>query len=83
MTKDKLKQYVALFGGVLSAILLLFQSLRVKLDWFNQESIDNFTNVLLAIVPFAVVLYGVWKNTYVVSNKAKEQEKVLKDNGLK
>lgn len=83
MAADKLKQYIALFGGLLGAVLLFLNSIGLQLDWFNQESIDNFTNVLLAIVPFAVVLYGVWKNTYVVSNKAKEQEKVLKDNGLK
>ncbi|MBB5148672.1 MULTISPECIES: phage holin [Ureibacillus] len=83
MSADKLKQYIALFGGLLSAILLFLQALGIELSWFNDATIDAFVNVLMAAVPFILVLYGVWKNTYVVTKKARVQEAELKKKGLK
>lgn len=80
---EKLKQYIGLFGGLLSAVLLFLQTLGLVFNWFNQESIDAFMNVLLAAVPFVVVLYGVYKNSYIVTKQAKAQEKELKKKGLK
>ncbi len=80
---DKLKQYVALFGGWLSAVLLFLGTIGVALEWFNQESINAFVIVLTASVPFVIVLCGIWKNTYLVRKRAKEQERVLKQRGLK
>lgn len=80
---DKLKQYIALFGGLLSAVLLFLQTLGLVFNWFNQDSIDAFINVLLAAVPFIVVMYGVYKNSYIVTKQAKAQEKELKKKGLK
>lgn len=83
MTADKLKEYIALFGGLLSAILLFLQALGIELFWFTDDSIETFINAALAAVPFVLVVYGVWKNTYIVSKKAKEQEAKLKEEGLK
>lgn len=83
MTTDKLKQYIALFGGLLSAILLFLQSLGINLTWFTNDSINAFVEVLLNAVPFVLVIYGVYKNTYIVTKKAKEQEKALEKRGLK
>ena len=83
MTTDKLKQYIALFGGLLSAILLFLQSLGINFTWFTDDTINAFVEVLLNAVPFILVLYGVYKNTYIVTKKAKEQEKALKEEGLK
>lgn len=83
MTEDKLKQYIALFGGLLSAILLFLQALGIDLTWFTDETIDALINVALAAVPFALVIYGVWKNTYIVTKKARQQEENLKEKGLK
>lgn len=83
MTADKLKEYIALFGGLLSAVLLFLQALGIELFWFTDASIEAFINVLLAAVPFILVVYGIWKNTYVISNHAKEQAKKLKEEGLK
>lgn len=83
MTGEKLKQYVALFGGWLSAVLLFLGTLNVSFEWFNQNSIDAFVVVLGTSIPFVLVLYGVWKNTYLVKKKAKEQEKLLKRQGMK
>ncbi|MGE7836481.1 phage holin [Viridibacillus arvi] len=83
MTTEKLKQYIALFGGLLSAILLFLCSLGVDLWWFNDNTIDTFINVLLATVPFILVVYGVYKNSYIVTKQAKVQEELLKKKGLK
>lgn len=83
MTADKLKQYIGLFGGLLGAILLFLRTLNIEYAWFNESTIDGLTGVLLAAIPFVLVAYGVWKNSYVITDKAKQQEKVLKRNGLK
>ncbi|MCM3316705.1 PTS mannose transporter subunit IID [Rummeliibacillus stabekisii] len=83
MTKDKLKEYFALFGGWLSTILLLLQTLGLYFDWFNPESIDAFVAVLMASIPFIIAAYGIYKNTYVVTKVAKIQENELKEKGLK
>ena len=83
MDADKLKQYVALIGGLLSAVLLFLGTLNVEFEWFNMGSIEAFEAVLIAAVPLVIALYGVWKNTYLVTEKAKKQERTLKRNGLK
>lgn len=80
---DKLKQYVALFGGWLSAVLLFLGTLNVKFEWFNMVSIGAFEGVLIASVPFMLIIYGVYKNTYLVRKRAKEQERLLKHRGFK
>lgn len=83
MTADKLKQYIGFIGGALGGILLFLQALGVELAHFNNESINAFTEMLLTFVPLILVGYGVWKNQYLVSQKAKQQEYVLKQKGLK
>lgn len=83
MSADKLKQYIGLFGGLLSAVLLFLGTLNVEFKWFNTSSIESFTAVLIAMIPFVIAIYGVWKNSYVLTDKAKVQEEVLKRNGLK
>lgn len=80
---DKALQFIALFGGWLSAILLFLQSLNVEFEWFNQDTIGTFTNVLIASVPFVLIVYGVYKNSYILKESAKEQEKELIKKGLK
>ncbi|WP_318616431.1 phage holin [Sporosarcina sp. YIM B06819] len=83
MDADRLKQYVALFGGWLSALLLYLGTLNVKFEWFDQDSITALETLLMATIPFAVAMYGVYKNSYRLSKKAKEQEETLKRHGLK
>lgn len=83
MTNDKLKQYIGLFGGALGGILLFLQSLGVELANFNNDTIQAFTDMLLTFVPLILIGYGVWKNQYLVTDKAKKQEKELKRKGLK
>lgn len=83
MNADKLKQFIGLFGGFLSAVLLFLGTLNVKFEWFNATTIEAFIAVLIAFVPFVLLMYGVYKNSYVFSEKAKKQERVLKQKGLK
>lgn len=83
MSADKLKQYIAMFGGVLGALLLFLRSIDFELHWFNEMSIEAFIGFLVALAPLVAVLYGVWKNQYIVSKKAREAEEVLKREGLK
>ncbi|KAA0944056.1 PTS mannose transporter subunit IID [Sporosarcina sp. ANT_H38] len=80
---DKLKQHIGLFGGLLSAILLFLGTLNIEFEWFNTGSINAFTAVLIAAIPFALLIYGVYKNTYLLTEKAKKQERALKQRGLK
>lgn len=82
MTAEKLKQYIALFGGWLGAVLLFLKSIGITLAHFNNDSINAFVGVLEASVPFILVAYGVYKNSYLLSKKAKDQEKTLKEKGL-
>lgn len=83
MTAEKLKQYIALFGGWLGAVLLFLQALDINFKHFNDDTINAFIAVLTASVPFILVAYGVYKNSYLLSKKAKEQEKELEKKGLK
>lgn len=83
MTADKLKQYIGLFGGVLGALLLFLQSLGLTFTHFNDDTINAFVNVLESLIPFALVAYGVYKNSYIITKRAKEQENELKEKGLK
>lgn len=83
MTADKLKQYIGLFGGVLGAVLLFLQSIGLTFTHFNDDTINAFVNVLESLIPFALVAYGVYKNTYIVTKRAKKQEIELKEKGLK
>ncbi len=83
MDKDKLKQYIAFVGGALGGILLFLQSLDIEFLHFNNDTIDAFVGMLESFVPLALVGYGVWKNQYIVTRKAKEQEATLKYKGMK
>ncbi|MBT2717566.1 phage holin [Bacillus sp. ISL-57] len=80
---DIAKQYVAMIGGALGALLLFFQSIGFQVEWFNENTINTFINFLTAAIPLGFVLYGVYKNQYVLSKKSQKQEEVLKKNGLK
>jgi len=83
MNTEKLKEYIALFGGLLGAVLLFLQTLGFEFAWFTDKSIEAFTNALLAAVPFILIIYGVWKNTYVVTKKAKEHKQVIDEHEKK
>lgn len=81
--EDKIKQYVALIGGFLGALYLAFQASGISVEFINPQKVDAWINVINTGLPLVLVAYGVWKNTYLVKSKAKEQEQVLKEKGLK
>ncbi len=83
MDKDKTKQYIAFVGGALGGILLFLQSLGVELTHFNDNTINAFVTMLESFVPLFLVGYGIYKNQYLITKKAKEQEVDLKMRGLK
>lgn len=81
--QDKIKQYVALIGGFLGALYLALQVSGVEFLWFNPETIDAWMGVLNAFIPFVLIAYGIYKNQYLLSEKAKLQENELKRKNLK
>ncbi|MFV5767185.1 phage holin [Mammaliicoccus sciuri] len=83
MNSDKLKQYIAMVGGFLGALYLALNASGISAEWINPEKVDLWLNVLNAGLPFVLVAYGVYKNTYLVTTKAKEQEQTLKDLDMK
>lgn len=80
---DKVKQYIAFIGGALGGVLLFLQSLGIDLTYFTDDTIDAFVQMLESFVPLILVGYGVWKNQYIVTKKAKEQERKMKERGDK
>lgn len=83
MTTDKLKQYIAMFGGFLGALYMLLQSYGIQAEYINPDKVNALVVALNSLVPFALVAYGIYKNTYLLTDKAKKQERVLKKAGLK
>ncbi|WP_239700370.1 phage holin [Mammaliicoccus sp. D-M17] len=83
MDKDKIKQFVALIGGFLGALYLALNTSGISAEWINPHKVDAWVNVLNTGIPIALTFYGVYKNTFIVTDKAKKQEEMLKDNGMK
>ncbi|MGV3143160.1 SPP1 phage holin family protein [Staphylococcus simulans] len=81
--EDKIKQYIALFGGFLGALYLALQASGIRAEWINPRTVDAWINVINTGLPLALVAYGVWKNTFIVRKSARDQEKYLKEEGLK
>ena len=80
---DKVKQYIAFIGGALGGVLLFLQSIGIDLTYFTDDTIDAFVQMLESFVPLILVGYGVWKNQYILTKKAKEQERKMKERGDK
>lgn len=83
MKKDKTKQFIALVGGFLGALYMALNASGISAEWINPQKVDAWVNVLNTGIPVALTFYGVYKNTFVVTKKAKHQEKALKDLNMK
>lgn len=81
--KDKIKQFVGLIGGFLGALYLALQASGISAEWINPQKVDAWINVINTGLPLVVVGYGVWKNTFIIKKSARDQEKYLKEKGLK
>jgi protein-S-isoprenylcysteine O-methyltransferase Ste14 len=80
---DKIKQFVALIGGFLGALYLALQSVGITAEWFNPDSINAWLEVLNAGIPLLLIAYGIYKNTFVITDKARKQEQELERQGMK
>ena len=80
---DNIKQFTALIGGFLGALLLFLGTVGISFGWFTQDSIDAFVVLLGAGLSLGFTLYGVYKNSYKLSPKARKQDDELKRKGLK
>ena len=79
MNTEKVKQFVAMIGGFLGALYLALQATGIEFLWFNAETIEAWMAVLNAGIPLAFVAYGIYKNQYLLTEKAREQEKRMND----
>lgn len=73
---------VSQFTAILSALLPVLAILGINLEWFNSEFIDSLGILLSAVIFFGVNVFGIWKNHYS-GKRAREQNKALKEKGLK
>lgn len=78
-----LKDILTLVCGFLSALLFFFSTIGITFSWFTQDSINAFIWVISAFVTLVINLYAVYKNTYVITKKARLQKEELKKKGLK
>lgn len=79
MDADKLKQYIGLFGGLALAVFLFLHTIGIQFTWFNPTSIDAFSGELVGAIPFVLIVYGVFKNSYIITEKAKTHVKNIKN----
>ena len=83
MEKDKIKQYISQFGGMLALLYLALQASGIEVEYLNPDHVQPWINFLMVFIPALIGLYGVYKNSYILRKKSRKQEKVLKDNNLK
>ncbi|WP_462420019.1 hypothetical protein [Salinicoccus sp. Marseille-QA3877] len=79
---DKVKGLIHQILGVLLAFSAFAGVAGFGLDWLNEELINSFGLLLYAIAGFAYTAYTIYKNHFS-GKKAQEQNKKLKEEGLK
>ena len=79
---DKVKGLIHQILGVLLAFSAFAGVAGLGLEWLNEELINSFGLLLYAIAGFAYTAYTIYKNWYS-GKKAQEQNKKLKEEGLK
>ena len=81
--KEELKEIATLVSGFLMAVMGFLATLNIKFEWLTEASISAFGTVIVAAGILVVTLYAVYKNTFVLTKRAKEQKETLKQKGLK
>ena len=79
---DKVKGLIHQILGVLLAFSAFAGVAGLGLDWLNEELINSFGLLLYAVAGFGYTAYTIYKNWYS-GKKAQEQNKKLKEEGLK
>lgn len=77
------KDIVILVTAALSATMLFLGTVGIAFDWFSEESINAFGVLLGAVIALSIALFGIYKNTYAITGKARRQDEELKKRGLK
>ncbi|WP_218729473.1 phage holin [Mammaliicoccus lentus] len=80
---DKVKQFIAMIGGFLGAVYLALNASGIYIEWLSPDKLNAWMNVFNTGVPILFVLYGIWKNTFIITNQSRAQEKFLKESGKK
>lgn len=80
---DKIKEITILITGALMALMGFLATLNIQYEWLTKESIDAFGVLITAVVVLVLTLYTVYKNTFIITKKAKQQKAELKRKGLK
>ena len=83
METDKIKQYISQFGGMIALLYLALKASGIEVEFLNPDHVQPWINFLMVFIPALIGLYGVYKNSYILRKKSREQEKILKDNNLK
>ena len=52
MTSDKLKQYIGLFGGMLSALYLALKASGIEVPFLMPDKLTAWENFATSTVPF-------------------------------
>jgi len=78
---SQLKEWLILFGGFLGTLKLFLAS--VGIHFYTQEQADSLIALLESMIPLVLVGFAIYKNTYIITDKAKKQDEVLKKEGLK
>ena len=79
---DKVKGLIHQILGVLLAFSAFAGVAGFGLDWLNEELINSFGLLLYAVAGFGYTAYTIYKNHFS-GKKAQEQNKKLKEEGLK
>ena len=79
---DKIRGLINQILGVLLAFSAFAGVAGFGLDWLNEELINSFGLLLYAVAGFAYTAYTIYKNHFS-GKKAQEQNKKLKEEGLK
>lgn len=77
MNKDVVSQVVSF----LSAAMMFLGTLNIHFEWLTKESINAFGVVLTAAIALGITLYGIYKNHFGFTQKAKNQKAWLKKEG--
>lgn len=83
MKANKIKQWIGLVGGMLSALYLALKASGIELTILDPDKLNAWQNFATTLIPFVIAAYGVYKNTYLIKKKSKAQEQLLKTKGLK
>ena len=78
MNKE-VKDIVTLVSAFLSALYLALQSIGIAFKWLTPDAIDAWTMALGSLGALVVAIYGVYKNTYVLTKKGRKHRHIIEN----